>query len=683
MASDSPPDAAETGRAVSGPGFPWWIPLTFALGWLPGVSAWRWSYGRGRLPRVGQIKTALSAVERSDVLLWGAYSLGLFIVFYLVAFLVRRRGNPSLGFSTHFKELNRRLLFLLLIPFLTALYQSDLEGSRDFITLLFIWGAVGVFGVWVYALARREPTLDTLPSRDPWASPLPSMLPWLVVFGMVVIYGLRFSYLSILDHEGLRTANWDLGIYNNILWNTANGDFLGCSFCRAGKHYTAHFDPILAAFTPLYRRFPRPETLLVIQSFWLALGAVPLFLYARRKLEHSWWAVAIVLVYFLMPALHGTNLYDFHSLALLIPTAIFAIYFLDTERNFAYAVSIAVLLLTREDLALLSLFISFYAWSIGRKRTAVATALVAITYFVAIRLFIMGPVSIVLDADTNTKSYVWYYKELIPFSDEGALGLVISLLTDPALGLMVLFQEPKLLYFLKLMIPLLFLPLIGGRKRIMLLYGMVFIGLATRPYVFSTNFHYSSLLIPFLMLTTVDGVALLRNSPVVRALRLDAGRLQKTLLVTLLFSSALMSTKYGATLENQAFRGGFERVHFTQKDRERDRITELREIVANIAPDAAISADRATGPHLSSRAQLVQWPKIKDADFVVLRSRGKKHKNSKRYKDIIKRGLYVVDYESDEFLVLRRTTEAERAKHKLDKAHQKSKKKGDEAGSGD
>ena len=74
---------------------PWWSLVTVAIGWLTGVSAWRWWYDRGRLVRVGDLKTSLQAEERTDVLTWGGYSLALLLVFYFVVFLVRRRATPS------------------------------------------------------------------------------------------------------------------------------------------------------------------------------------------------------------------------------------------------------------------------------------------------------------------------------------------------------------------------------------------------------------------------------------------------------------------------------------------------------------------------------------------------------------------------------------------------------------
>ena len=70
------------------------------------------------------------------------------------------------------------------------------------------------------------------------------------------------------------------------VWNTAHGHFLqmtsgdGVQISRLA----AHFDPILAAFAPLWWIWPSPEMLLVVQAIAVALGALPVFWLARKHL---------------------------------------------------------------------------------------------------------------------------------------------------------------------------------------------------------------------------------------------------------------------------------------------------------------------------------------------------------------------------------------------------------------
>ncbi len=55
----------------------------------------------------------------------------------------------------------------------------------------------------------------------------------------------------------------------------------------------AHFDPLVAAFAPLWWLWPDPSLLLVCQAAAVATGAVPVYLLGRRHLESDWAAAGL------------------------------------------------------------------------------------------------------------------------------------------------------------------------------------------------------------------------------------------------------------------------------------------------------------------------------------------------------------------------------------------------------
>ena len=54
-------------------------------------------------------------------------------------------------------------------------------------------------------------------------------------------------------------------------------------------------------------------------------------------------------------------MFDFHSLSLVVPTLMWSIYCIDTGRIKTYWAVLFVMLITREDISLLSCFIGVYA----------------------------------------------------------------------------------------------------------------------------------------------------------------------------------------------------------------------------------------------------------------------------------------------------------------------------------
>ena len=334
------------------------------------------------------------------------------------------------------------------------------------------------------------------------------------------------TYYALIDHHNLGTAIYDLGIYDNLVWQTAHGFFLDCSLIKGGNHVSAHFDPIIALIALVYRLYMHAETLLVLQTLWLASGAIPLYLLAKRRLSNEWFAAILGLIYLLYPALHGVNMFDFHSLAFVVPSAMWAVYLLDTGGFKRYWLVIALMLITREDISLLNCFVGAYAIMIGRTRTRTVASGAGVS------------------AD-KAYSYVYYYAEMIPHKAEGTRGLAISALTNPLYALLVSFKEEKLLFFLHLLLPLLCLPFAAGKKLILSVYGLLFIGLATRSHVFSLHFQYSALLFPMLFAAVPDGLRRVTDGPRIRALGIERAPLAWTLLFGMLTASLVTTVKYG------------------------------------------------------------------------------------------------------------------------------------------
>jgi uncharacterized membrane protein len=159
--------------------------------------------------------------------------------------------------------------------------------------------------------------------------------------------------------------------------------------------------------------------------------------------------------------------------------------------------------------------------------------------------------------------------------------------------------------------PLLFLPAWAGRARVMLLYGFIFILLASRTAVYSTHFQYSAVLLPFAIALAPLGLRLLRE-----ARPKDAG-LTTVIMGCVLVASLLVSWKHGAVLENSSFRGGFRPIVRTWTEPLQERYDSFLELVSQIEPDASVSATDRVGAHVSNRAEVHRLDQNIDTDYVL------------------------------------------------------------------
>jgi uncharacterized membrane protein len=174
-----------------------------------------------------------------------------------------------------------------------------------------------------------------------------------LIFVSILIYAIVFSYFTCLKHYTFSSYAGDLGIFNQAFYTTV---FHGKLFYYTVENYVnpsstyfaIHFSPILFTLVPFYAINPRPETLLILQSWILALGAFPLYLMVKETVKDKKLALLAGLAYLLYPALQGANWFDFHPQAF-YPLLIFSMYyFFVKERWVPYTIFTLLTLMVME-----------------------------------------------------------------------------------------------------------------------------------------------------------------------------------------------------------------------------------------------------------------------------------------------------------------------------------------------
>ena len=170
----------------------------------------------------------------------------------------------------------------------------------------------------------------------------------------ITAYAAGFAALSTLRHEAFITGRFDLGNMVQAVWSTAHGDPLRMTSLHGDQisRLAAHVDPILVLFAPLWWMWPSPHMLLVVQAVVIALGAVPVFLLARKHLASPRAALGFALAYLLYPATGWLTLNEFHPVALATPLLLFAFWYLDEERLLPFALFAIAAATCKEEIAL-------------------------------------------------------------------------------------------------------------------------------------------------------------------------------------------------------------------------------------------------------------------------------------------------------------------------------------------
>jgi uncharacterized membrane protein len=420
-----------------------------------------------------------------------------------------------------------------------------------------------------------------------------------VLWTSVAAFAAGFGSLSVLRHLAFSTGRFDLGNMVQAVWSTAHGDVLevtglqGQQFSRLG----AHFDPILAAFAPLWWLWPDPAMLVVVQSTAIALGAVPVFLLARKHLGSERAGAGFALAYLLYPSTQWLALNEFHPVALATPLLLAAFWFLDEDRLAAFAVVGAAACLTKEHVGLAVAALGvWYAFGRGRRWAGVAIA-GAGTVVAAVAAGVVVPHF----APSGSSPFEGRYRAV----GGGPLGIAETLVTDPRRVLGEAFDGNAVPYLLELLLPLLALPLLAPLAAATALPELAANLLSSTRTQQSIHFHYTAAAIPGLVVAAIYG-----------ARRLRFRRLRRRGLVTAVVVAGVAANYVlGAIPLWRSFPGGEALGAREHVVTEHDRVAAR---AVRLIPDPdVVSATNSLGGHLSGRRRVLSFPVIDDAAWIA------------------------------------------------------------------
>jgi uncharacterized membrane protein len=525
------------------------------------------------------------------------------VVFGLLAW-VRHRRHPGTVVEW-MRTWSRRLALITGAPIVVAL-SAPIEDARP-ITTLGLCIAVGALSTYSTFFWSSRPASTETNAR--WRK----VAPWLLG-ACALVYVVLMTRLAFINHWTFTTNRADLGFYMSVFRHSSLGSPLACTLCVGGTHSSGHFDPILVLLSPLYLLYPYSETLLLLQTIWLASSVIPVYLLVLRATESPRVALGIAASFLVYPALHGVNLFDFHSLALIIPLFLWLAYCFVTERWKGYWALFVLLLTCREDVSLVLVCVGVTILFSGKAksgRIALVTMLTSAAYFVLVKKVFMTS-SDPLNTGGGADSHAYYFSGLIPKGTSTA-GLLGTVLTDPFLIISKVFDEPKVEYVLALLGPLMFLPMLG-RGRLCLGYGAFLTLVATKP-IASVNYHYSSLLIPFLFALCADAMGRIHRGHFLLG---DIGRrLCGPLTVGILATTLLASWKFGGLVYNHSFKAGLRAQARELKPELLPRVQWLHAIARRLPRNAVIASTTPVVPHLGRLKNVYLIGQAPSPEYVI------------------------------------------------------------------
>jgi uncharacterized membrane protein len=421
-----------------------------------------------------------------------------------------------------------------------------------------------------------------------------------IVAGLAGVYFALYSVLSVLRHTTYHSFGPDLGIFDQIFWNTTQGRFfestMSLSQPQPHSYLADHFSPVYVLLLPAYALVRRPETLLVIQTLFLALGVWPLYLLARLKLQPGFQRLVWALVYFLYLPVAFINLYDFHEMALSLVPLGFALYFLERGQRGFFVLSLLSTFLIKEELPLVG--IGFGAYILLAKRD-LKLGLGVLAGSLAVFL---GLVRVVIPA-FGGGSYAYFARRFAfryPELGSRPQDIITTIVTNPGRLARLLWDPQKLKFVVGIFGPVLGLTALSGFAAILVLPTLGILLLSNYPPQYAFTSHYSATLIALVIGTSILGFARLpaRYRPPVALAMLTS---------SLAFSYLFGGLPFSRHFDPRMFQSEPPYLAFTPN-------------LARIPPNASVAAENNLTPHLSQRQHIynLEYEGVLNADYVAL-----------------------------------------------------------------
>jgi uncharacterized membrane protein len=420
---------------------------------------------------------------------------------------------------------------------------------------------------------------------------------------LVAVYVLVFGRLTWAQHANFGTFGYDMGLYDQGIWllSRFKDPFVTI---RGLQYFEHHVNLITLLFVPAYWLGAGPHFLYLVETVWMALGALPLYLLARDRLRSGWLAVAVAACFLLYPSLEWINWWHFHPDALIITPLLFA-WWLATASTGGpprrspgpprssggpprrgrwgwFAVAVGVALACKEDAALAVLVLGLVLAVRGERRAGLLTAAAGAGWFLlATRVLIPaagggdGP----------------FYQELFPGFGDSLAEIAWTMVVHPSRLVELASLPDRVTYYWQVLAPVAFLPL--AAPLVLLIGAPQAVANVTSGHTLTHDFrfHYTAIVLAAVFLATVEGIAWAGRGRTAR----------RALVALLLVTSVVANVAWSPSPLGIQFDTGI----WTPPE---PRHATVRAALRLVPADAGVSASYNLVPHLTHRVHAYEYP---------------------------------------------------------------------------
>ena len=422
-----------------------------------------------------------------------------------------------------------------------------------------------------------------------------------LVYMAMISYMAIFSIVVVFKHMSFFSTVYDLAIYDQGIWGLKN--FMLTDSIMGFPIIGGHFQPILFILAIFYVVYSSPITILVLQTIMLAIGAIPLYLLAKKVLKNRLISFSISLAYLLNLSIQYANLFDFHPLVLAVPFILFAFYFLEKRSYKAFFISMIIAGLCKEYIPLMFVPFGIYLFFAHKKK------------MLGITMAIIGAGWFALNISVIIPYFLGNY--YLMFQQNSYFGTSLSefittLITRPIYSAQYFLVFNKLALLILLLIPIAFgiFALLAPEIILLGITELVIMMLRTPDSLSEIVYHHQASFIPFIFVASIYGIKRFN-----RFIHLHKIIPAKNILPAI--SLLLLSTAIFSNIAYGPFTVLYDIKEFNPYT---DYAKTGRKFVSMIPEDASVASPDWVLPHLSNREKAYTLPHFLKTDLLLFES---------------------------------------------------------------
>jgi len=433
---------------------------------------------------------------------------------------------------------------------------------------------------------------------------------------ILILFCIVYCLISLVNHYSYRTYAFDLGIYNNCLYQY--GHFHKNHYPYLHYMFTNfladHFSLYTVILSPLYYIFGSP-TLLYIQILSVLFGSVGIYKIVEQRFKES-FIPEIAMIHFLsFFGIYSALAFDYHDnvvSAMLMPWFIY--YF--NNKNIKMTILFAILIVIgKENMPIWLAFVAAGLYLLNlkdkeKRKIALWVSIASLIYVVVIIKFVMPA----MDPMMAKNGYNAFQYSIL---GKDGQEIIHNLTHEPLKIIKALFVNPEKdmpeLDYIKMELYICLLLSGGWMLLIRPQYIVMLIPIIAQK-VFHNDFgkwgityHYSIELAPIVIIGFYDGLAYIKKP-----------KIELSLVTIVCFLT--IKTTYDKIENRHSIYYNKTNTAFYRKEHYKCEFSkkEVKRVMKLIPDTAKVSALNIFCPHLSFRKDIYQFPDIHDAQYIML-----------------------------------------------------------------